>query len=357
MEYTKVDFVGQHVYVGLDVAKKSWKVCILVGEQLHRKFSQEPDAGALARYLRCNFPGAEYHCVYEAGYCGFWIQHDLRQLGIDCIVTNPADVPTSDKERRHKTDRVDAGKLARHHRAKELRGIYVPERSALEDRTLVRTRARFVRKQTRCKHQIKSLLHFYGYSFPDEVVERYWSRAYICWLEGLAMERSSGTQALQALLRELLFLRELITHLTRQIRVLSHQKSYTRRVHLLCTIPGISIITAMTLLTELVTIERFRNLDELASYAGLVPGERSSGEEEHDTGISPRRNAAMRHMLIESAWVAARQDPALMMAFSTLSHRMPKNQAIVRIARKLLNRIRYVLKNEQSYVKAVLQSA
>jgi transposase len=112
----------------------------------------------------------------------------------------------------------------------------------------------------------------------------------------------------------------------------------------------------MTLLTELVTIERFRSLDELASYAGLVPGERSSGEEEHDTGISPRRNPAMRHMLIESAWVAARQDPALMMAFSTLSHRMPKNQAIVRIARKLLNRIRYVLKNEQSYVKAVLQS-
>jgi transposase len=295
--------------------------------------------------------------VYEAGYCGFWIHDELRHLGIDCIVTNPADVPTSDKERRHKTDRVDAGKLARHHRSKELRGIYVPERCRLEDRTLVRTRARFVRKQTRCKHQIKSLLHFYGCTFPDELVERHWSGAYIRWLETVAMERSSGTESLQALLKELLFLRELITRLTRQIRALSHQELYARRVQLLCTIPGISIITAMTLLTELVTIDRFRTLDELASYAGLVPGERSSGEEEHHTGISPRRNAAMRHMLIESAWVAARQDPALMMAFSTLAHRMPKNQAIVRIARKLLNRIRYVLKNEQSYVKAVLYSA
>jgi transposase len=162
---------------------------------------------------------------------------------------------------------------------------------------------------------------------------------------------------MQALLKELLFLRELITHLTRQIRLLSHQEPYARRVHLLCTIPGISIITAMTLLSELVTIDRFRNLDEFASYVGLVPGERSSGEEEHDTGISPRRNPAMRHMLIESAWVAARQDPALMMAFSALSRRMPKNQAIVWIARKLLNRIRYVLKNEEPYVKAVLQSA
>jgi len=357
MECTQVDFTGQHVYVGLDVAKKSWKVCILVGEQLHRKFSQDPDAGGLARYLRRNFPGAQYHCVYEAGYCGFWIHDQLQELGIDCIVTNPADVPTSDKERRHKTDRVDAGKLARHHRAKELRGIYVPERSRLEDRTLVRTRGRFVRKQTRCKHQIKSLLQFYGYSFPDELVERHWSRAYVRWIETIVMERSSGTQAMQALLKELLFLRELITHLTQQIRVLSHQELYLRRVHLLCTIPGISIITAMTLLTELVAIDRFRSLDELASYAGLVPGERSSGEEEHDTGITPRRNAAMRHMLIESAWVAARHDPALMMTFGALSHRMPKNQAIVRIARKLLNRIRYVLKNNEPYVKSVLQSA
>jgi transposase len=357
MECTKPDFTGQHVFVGLDVAQRSWKVNVLLGELFHKRFSQQPDCAALAHYLRRNFPGAEYHCVYEAGYCGFWIHDELERLGIDCIVVNPADVPTSDKERRVKTDRVDAGKLARHLKAKELHGIYVPERSCQEDRTLERTRAQFVRKQTRCKNQIKSLLHFYGYRFPDEVVERYWSRAYVRWLEGLAVEPSSRGRALEALLKELLFLRDLITHLTRQIRLLSHQEPYTRQVQLLCTIPGISIITAMTLLTELVTIDRFRSLDELASFAGLVPGERSSGEEEHDTGITPRRNPAMRHMLIESAWVAARQDPALAMAFRTLSHRMPKNQAIVRIARKLLNRIRYVLKNEHPYVEAVLQSA
>jgi hypothetical protein len=46
-----------------------------------------------------------------------------------------------------------------------------------------------------------------------------------------------------------------------------------------------------------------------------------------------------------------------MMSFLALSHRMPKPQAIVHIARKLLNRIRYVLKNDQPYVKAVARSA
>ncbi|MEK9138485.1 MAG: transposase, partial [Bacteroidota bacterium] len=111
---------------------------------------------------------------------------------------------------------------------------------------------------------------------------------------------------------------------------------------------------AMILLTELVTVDRFETLDKLASYVGLVPGEHSSGGRETTTGISLRRNAFLRGILIECAWVAARKDPALMMAFNKLSTRMPKHQAIVRIARKLLNRIRYVLKHQTAYVPAVV---
>ena len=164
MESTKVDFTGQQVYVGNDVAKKSWKVCMLVGGSYHRQFSLEPDTDVLVRYLRRTFLGAEYQCVYKAGYCGFWICWQLREWGIECLVVNPADVPTSDKERRVKTDRIDAAKLARHLRSHELHSNYIPDHPAQEDRTLVRTRARFVRKQTRCKNQIKSLLSFYGLS-------------------------------------------------------------------------------------------------------------------------------------------------------------------------------------------------
>jgi transposase len=122
------------------------------------------------------------------------------------------------------------------------------------------------------------------------------------------------------------------------------------------TIHGISTLTAMTLLTELIDIHRFGTLDHLANYCGLVPGERSTGEEQTMTGISPRRNAMIRGLLMECAWVAVRKDPALLMAFNTLSTRMPKNKAIVRIARKLLNRIRFVLKNQQPYQACIVQS-
>jgi transposase len=123
----------------------------------------------------------------------------------------------------------------------------------------------------------------------------------------------------------------------------------------LITIPGISILTAMTFLTELVELDRFKTLDQLASYVGLIPGEHSSGDREIVTGITRRQNAVLRSALIESAWIAARKDPALLLTFTRLAKRMPKNQAIIRIARKLLNRIRYVLKHQQPYSVAVVQ--
>jgi len=52
--------------------------------------------------------------------------------------------------------------------------------------------------------------------------------------------------------------------------------------------------------------------------------------------------------LIESAWVASRIDPALTHSFIKLCKRMEPNKAIIRIARKLLNRIYYTLKKEHN---------
>jgi transposase len=123
----------------------------------------------------------------------------------------------------------------------------------------------------------------------------------------------------------------------------------------LTTIAGISTLVAMILLTEIITLDRFPSLDHLACFVGLVPGEHSSGDDRTLTGITERKNAYLRWILTEAAWVAVRNDESLALAFNTLCRRMPKNQAIVRIARKLLNRIRFVLKHQQPCV--VLRAA
>lgn len=351
---TKLDFAGQPIFVGLDVGKRCWKVSILTQHLEHKTFTQPPRVEVLVSYLRRYFPGADYHCAYEAGYCGFWIHDELNARGVNCMVVNPADVPTMHKERTFKTDRIDARKLARALRNGELTPLYVPRRSALEDRSLVRARQSLVRKRTRCKNQIKGLLSFYGVTLPEELRPAHWSRRFILWLEQLTMQAPSGSQVLKTLLQELKYLQQMIAEVTKQIRTLAKDPPYRSYTVHLITIPGISTLAAMILLTELVTPNRFKTLDKLASYVGLVPGEHSSGEREITTGISLRRNAFLRGLLIECAWVAVRKDPALVMAFNKLCTRMPKHQAIIRIAHKLLNRIRYVLKHRTSYVPAVV---
>ncbi len=96
-------------------------------------------------------------------------------------------------------------------------------------------------------------------------------------------------------------------------------------------------------------MNRFRSLDHLASYVGLVPSVSASGERESSRGLSFRRNRYLRYLLIEGAWVAIREDPALGYVFSQLIKRMTKQKAIVRIAKKLLNRIRYVWRHKEAY--------
>ncbi len=355
-QYTRPDFSGQDIYFGIDVGLKGWKVAIMTRDLEHRVFTQPPDVSILVNYLSRKFPGGRYHGVYEAGYSGFWIHDEIRERGVECMVANPADVPTKHKEKAHKSNRVDARKLVRSLMNNELDPIYVPSRRAMEDRSLTRSRCEFVKKQTRCKNQIKALLALYGITLREEETETYWSRKRVVYLEQLKFQRPSGDQTLKSLLEELVFLRGTIARLCKQIRALALEEPYCISVGHLQSVCGLSMMSAMIILTELVDINRFRTLDHLASYCGLVPGEHSTGEDQTITGITTRRNPMLRGLLIECAWVAARKDPALHQAFNKLAARMPKNKAIIRIARKLLNRIRFVLKNQQPYEMSIART-
>ncbi len=353
-QISKLDFAGHPIYVGIDVSKNSWKVSIQMEQFEHKTFTQPPDTETLKKYLYKNFPDAQYQCVYEAGYSGYWLYEQLKSYGIACKVVNPADVPTKGKEMVTKNDRVDARKLARSLRSGEIEGIYIPTRQAQEDRGLVRMRQALVSKQTRVKNQIKSFLYFYGIKIDDDIGESYWSKRFINWLESVRMEYGSGDAAFKVLMEELNHLRGMLLKVTRQIRELSRSERYREDVINLRSIPGISTLTAMIILTELIDITRFKKADNLQSYIGIVPGEHSTGEDEVTTGITSRRNNTLRWVLVESAWTAVRKDPALAMAFNKLSSRMPKNKAIIRITRKLLNRIRYVLKNKKGYQTGIV---
>jgi transposase len=153
-------------------------------------------------------------------------------------------------------------------------------------------------------------------------------------------------------LNELEVVREKRSRLLREIRDLS--KDVTT-LQLLRSIPGVGSLTAFILFTELADIHRFRNLDHLCSFIGLVPSTSSSGSTERINGITNRQNKYLRSIIIESAWIAVRKDPALTAAYNDLIKRLPKQRAIVRIAKKLTNRIRYVWLHQTQYVPAVVE--
>jgi len=354
-ECRKLDFTGQDIFVGLDVHKKSWEVSIRTKDFEHKTFTQRPDPDLLVNYVRRSFPGARYHSAYEAGFCGFWIHDKLKAQGIDSIVIHPPDVPTKDKERRRKSNKVDCRKLARGLCNGELEPIYIPSSTARADRSLVRARHAAAKQQARVKNQISGMLHFYGIEIPDRFAKSRWSGYFVSWLESLQIENENGTDALGYYIDELKHHRKRVCELNRRVRALSRTDRYREQVRHLLSIPGIGIITTMVILTEIVDIRRFKTLDQLAAHLGLIPGERSSGDKVSNTGLIHRGHLYLRYLLIECAWVAARKDPALMLTYAELTRRMISQKAIIRIAKKLMNRVRYVLMNNKPYVMSVVE--
>ena len=128
------------------------------------------------------------------------------------------------------------------------------------------------------------------------------------------------------------------------------QKDDPLDTQLLKAIPCIGLLTAMTLLTEMETVERFENTDHFAAYIGLVPNRHNCGDVKKDGEMTPRGQSVLKKSIIESAWIAARRDPALSLAYNKYVQRIEANKAIIWIARKLLNRIYFVLKNRKEYV-------
>ena len=254
-----------------------------------------------------------------------------------------------------KTDAVDCGKLARGLRAGDLRGIYVPRAEILEIRSLIRLRNSIVKDTTREKNRIKALLRFHGIEIPSMYLRPNWSRSFLQWLREVELSTEYGRKTLDLHIEQFVRLREMLLQETRAIRELSRSDAFKEPLRLIMSVPGIGITSGISFLTEIDDIRRFKNANNLASYVGLIPMCHSSGEKESVGDITIRKHAMLRCYIIEAAWKAIRQDPAMTMAYEEYHKRMNGNQAIVKIAHKLINRIFFVLKHKQEYVPCVVK--
>lgn len=352
-----LDFSGKEVYAGIDTHLKSWRVSIMTNGIICKTFSQNASAKDLKAYLVRNYPNGNYYSAYEAGFCGFGPHRQLKEMGISNIVVNPADVPTTDKDRKQKEDSRDSRKIVRSLYNRDLKAIYVPDMEIEGLRSLVRYRRTLVKEISRYKNRTKSFLYYHNIEIPIELANgsTHWSKRYSSWLDSLDLGTSYSRETLTHIQHTVEHLRAKLLEVNRTFRSLEKEGEYSATIALLRTVPGIGLITAMTIITELDDIRRFKSIDGLCSYVGLVPRTNSSGDNDKTGGITPRSNRQLRSMLIESAWIAIRHDPALMLKYGELVKRMDSPKAIVNIAKKLLSRIKYVLANKTPYVKGVVK--
>jgi transposase len=302
-------------------------------------------------FLTKHFPDGEYHAVYESGFSGFSTYYALKEYNIDCVVTHAADVPTTQYEEVMKTDRVDALKLARSLRADEIRPIYIRKRENIDDRSVVRVRKTIQKQLGGNRSRIKHMLHCNGVKMPEIFAKpnTHWSRAFIKWLKEDVALLSPTRKSLDLLIMQVETQRSALLTATRELRNLALLDRYKDNYELLMSIPGVGTIVAMSVLTEIYDVTRFKNEKQFASYLGLIPTCHSSGDKEFHGEMTFRGNKQLGPMIIETCWVAISRDYGLGQAYIAYRRKVGPQKAIVKIARKMSNIIFSVLKNKRKY--------
>ena len=351
---TMIDYSGKSIYVGIDIHKKDWQIGIYYNGIVLGNYRITGDSSELITFLKKRYGEADLKCVYESCCWGFNLQRSLTLSGIECIVVHAGDVPGSDKEKQNKTDRVDAVRLARHHAAGLLQAINVPGEQLQKERNLLRFRKKLLGDLNRSKNRLKSLLSFQGLIVPAPMDNGHWSKNLMKWLEDQIVKDPLLGDTLGLMLEEVRMLRQLLLKTEKKLRGLMNSEKYARGIKLLMCIPGIGPLTSLLFMLEIGNVRRFSDFDRLNNFVGFYPDTHSSGESDINTGISQRKHNQLRSFLVEASWIAIRKDPAMLEAYQQLIKRMKGNVAIIRIARKLLRRMRAVLISDREYQYGVV---
>jgi transposase len=341
------------LFIGMDVHKKSWTVHLKTDLFDHKTVTVPASVEALTSYVEKNVEGYAINCCYEAGCCGYWIARGLSEKGWEVKVVNPADVPRNNKQDWQKTDRIDSRNLCKHLSNGNLRGIFIPGEQQEQFRALFRRRIHLARNLRSIKNHIKSQLLYFGIKMPEQFDNPNWSREMKTWIGNIKWKYSSAAESMKSRLKQLEFMWYEELHISNELRAYC-RKHYKKDYYLYKSVPGIGGITAAGILSELGDIRRFNRLDELAAIVGLVPGIYQSSDNKINLGLTKRSNHQLRSLLVEASWVAVREDMALQQYYRRHAHKEP-NKAIIKVAHKLLSRMRAVIMSGIPYQAGLIK--
>jgi transposase len=115
------------------------------------------------------------------------------------------------------------------------------------------------------------------------------------------------------------------------------------------THPGVGSLTALAFVLIIGRADRFQCGKQIASYLGLVPLEKSSGNQRRLGHITKQGNSLLRFLLVEAAQVSVRSLPEWRSKYVHLTMRRGRKIAKVAMARKLAVRLYWMLRKEWDY--------
>jgi len=312
------------VYVGVDIAQATFETEAIDATKCvrwHRAYPNTPEGYAqLWRTISAGHAECVQVCMEATGAYWQGVANYLHARNATVQVVNPARIKyyAAAEGLRQKTDRIDAGVIARFSLA-QTSLTWTPPAPELRDlQALVRRMDGITMMLQQERNRAATAVH--------------------------PLTAASVKRMLQALMNEYEELVRSFNDVLRRAPALAHD------LELLCTIAGISVRTARRLLVFLRNTP-YETARQAAAAAGITPMHYSSGAKvDHHPHISRMGDAALRHFLYTPAMVAERFNPVIR-PWAIELHRRGKGTKEVRCAvtRRLIHIAFGVLKSQTPF--------
>jgi transposase len=252
---------------------------------------------------------APVHSCYEAGRDGFWLHRHLTARGVHNLIVDSASIEVNRRQRRAKTDALDARKLVSmllRYLAGEKKVwsvVRVPEVAAEDDRQWHRDLEALKDERTGHTNCMKGLLAGQGVELlqvNDQFPE--WL-ANVRTLDGSAVP----TELRSRLLRQYQRWQQVDRQVKdlendRRRRIQQTETASMEKVRRLLGLRGVGLNGAWVLVYEFFAWREFANGKQVGAAVGLTPTPYCSGDLQHEQGISKAGSRRMRRMMVELAW-------------------------------------------------------
>jgi transposase len=330
-------------YLALDIHKH---YSVAAGVNFEGQVVLEPvriEHGDLEVWLTKNIQPTDY-VVIESTTNAWHIYDQLEPLAEEVLVANPIKMKQI-AQARVKTDIRDTLILARMLAANMIPEVWVPPMHVRNLRYLLSQRRHLVGMHTQTVNRMHSVAHRHHLS---HVRGKRFNEKNTKWQKDNDLSDSEKFQ-LELDMSTKEHLAEQAEKITKKLARMSHQKPWAESMLYLTQLPGFGVITGMTVLGAIGEITRFESSKHLVSYSGLNSGLEQSGVKLRGKKITKEGRKDLRWAMVEVARRAVKSDPLWRHRFIELCRRMHKNQAIVAIARRLLELVWYVLSRKQAY--------